>query len=144
LRGQFDFWVGHDPLLFGTDLHEGKLLDEVILSIINDDSSSGTIDSNGSADQISAGLSFQIFGGPDAVNRSNRKVAIDNRTSIDWVISHKVLSLISERVELWLFLRSISENYSRRGQMLSHDVIGCQVNIRLYFAEFIFRLDQMY
>lgn len=43
LWGQLNFWVGDNPLLLRSNLHEGKLLDVIILSIVDDESSSGTI-----------------------------------------------------------------------------------------------------
>ena len=68
LRSQLNFWVRHNPSLLTSNLHEGQLLDDVVLCVVNINCGPGSIDSECSTYERSACHAIDIFAVPDAEN----------------------------------------------------------------------------
>lgn len=96
--------MGNDPVV----VDWGHLLDLVLLSIVEDCSSSRAENGDDGIWLFPEGGSNQIFliGLPDGKDASDGKVGVHNRAAIKWIEGHDVSFPFSNLGVFWSFLTS--------------------------------------
>ena len=75
-------------------MHKSQFLYQAILSIVNADGGSGSVDGKGGTDETSSGFALEVFCVPNAINGADGKVAINDRAAIDGVKGNEVVSIL--------------------------------------------------